>query len=302
LIHLLWYANELKIEGIVSDRWDAEGLKACELAFKAYAQDFKNYNFKSKKYPKPSNLKKALAKNQSDAEKLFDHAASKQGSPLYVLVWGNMVNFKKMFLKKSNKYQNIRLITVGTGWMVEAYNKHMPEGWPVATKPCLQPNWNGEGRKEIYENSAYNNLWWLEINSTYEGMFTGSEPKEMYIKLSNYGSLGRHMKEVTKNQEWAKYFRVGDTPSVLYLIDPANNIDDPTKGSWAGQYEKPIPYKPHYYTDTNGEVEWDYETPCNTWKNHPSIVEESKKTLEVKRPMMYASLLDKLSRLYREQN
>lgn len=40
LIHLLWYANELRIEGVVPHRWNASGLKACQLAADAYSKDY----------------------------------------------------------------------------------------------------------------------------------------------------------------------------------------------------------------------------------------------------------------------
>ena len=44
LIHLLWYANELDIQGIVPDRWDACGLEACQLAVAAYEKDYTDLN------------------------------------------------------------------------------------------------------------------------------------------------------------------------------------------------------------------------------------------------------------------
>ena len=44
LIHLLWYADELTVEGIVPDRWNAQGYEACKLALNAYADDYQNYH------------------------------------------------------------------------------------------------------------------------------------------------------------------------------------------------------------------------------------------------------------------
>jgi len=51
--------------------------------------------------------------------------------------------------------------------------------------------------------------------------------------------MGQHIKDATKGHEWAGYFRVDDTPSVLYLIDPTHDINDPTTSSWAGKFKKP---------------------------------------------------------------
>lgn len=130
-------------------------------------------------------------------------------------------------------------------------------------------------------------------------MFSGNEPAQVFEKLLQYGKLGIHMEEVVKNEAWARYFRVGDTPSVLYLIDPDHNPDDPTEPSWAGQFVKPFPTeRPHYYTDASGPVDWDYKDPCKTWLNHTKVHAYAKGTLEAKRPEMYKALLSRLDQIY----
>ena len=122
----------------------------------------------------------------------------------------------------------------------------------------------------------------------------------MFEKLSVYGDLGKHIKEVVKNESWAQYFRVGDTPSVLYMIDPNHDLNDPTQSSWAGKFTKPFPdERPNYYTDLNGPVEWDYANPCSTWENHIEMNTYAKSTLEERRPEMYNALLNKLDEIYK---
>lgn len=299
LVHLLWYANELKIEGIVPDRWSAEGLKACNLAVDAYEKDFRNYQFKRKGYPNPEEIRQLLAVDLEDAFGKFHSAASEKTSPLYVLVWGNMINFVKALRMHPEVSENIRLITIGTHLMMEAHRQHLPESWEKTEKPCEQFNWNGHGRNEIFNDPQFKKMWWLEINWTFEGMFSGEEPKEMFHKLSKFGALGAHIKEVVKNQEWAHYFRVGDTPSVLYVIDPNHDLNDPAQSSWAGKFTNPFPVeRPNYFTDFNGPVEWDYKNPCNTWENHVEMNKYAKSTLEAERPEMYNALIKKLSTIY----
>ncbi len=299
LIHLLWYADELNIEGIVPDRWYAGGFEACILAVEAYAKDFDEYDLGKRGYPDPSCMEAVIATDLEDAIKRFHNAASDRGSPLYVLIWGNMANFGEALRQKPELADNIRLITIGTGLMMEEHRPYIPENWELTDKPCDQPNWNGEGRNRIYNDSRFNNMWWLEINWTYEGMFSGNEPYDMFEHLTDYGALGLHMWEVVESQPWAHYFRVGDTPSVLYVIDPDNNLDDPTAGSWAGKFVKPLPdERPYYYTDSSGPVEWDYSDPCNTWENHVELRDYARSTLEKVRPAMYQALLDKLSYIY----
>jgi hypothetical protein len=299
LIHLLWYADELKIEGIVPDRWNARGLEACQLAVAAYQKDYHEYGFDKKGYPDPANIEKLIATNPEEARAQFIQAASDTSQPLYVLVWGNMVNFGDALRENPGIADNIRLITIASDLMMEEYRPHLPADWEKTETPCTQYNWNGHGRNQIFRDYRFRQMWWLEINWTYEGMFSGKEPAEMFEKLSIYGNLGQHMKDVVKNEPWARYFRVGDTPSVLYVIDPVNKTSDPTQQTWAGKYIKPFPEdRPNYYTDSNGTIDWNYSNPCITWQNHKSVNSFAKGTLEKVRPLMYQALLDKLDKVY----
>ena len=95
------------------------------------------------------------------------------------------------------------------------------------------------------------------------------------------------------------FFQGGRYATVLYVIDPQNDLNNPEKGSWAGKFIKPFPEKrPHYYTDFNGSVEWDYHNPCNTWQNHVELSRFARGTLEEKRTEMYQSMLNKLVAVY----
>ena len=299
LIHLLWYANELKIEGIVPDRMDAMGLEACRMVVDAYGEDYENQGFKEKGYPAPADIMALLASGTEDTRQRFAQAASDPSNPLWVLIWGSMENFGNTLRQYPELAKNIRLVTIGTNLMMEEHIRYMPEGWEKTELPCTQYNWNGHGRNQIFNDPQFKDMWWLEINWTYEGMFSGNEPAEIFEKLLIYGALGAHMAEVVKNQAWARYFRVGDTPSVLYVIDPKNDLNDPEKGSWAGKFIKPFPEeRPFYFTDLSGPVEWDYYNPCNTWHNHVEVNRFAKGTLEEKRPEMYESMLNKLNSVY----
>ncbi len=112
--------------------------------------------------------------------------------------------------------------------------------------------------------------------------------------------MGAFIKTATKGHDWAQYFRVGDTPTVLYLVDPANNFDDPSQGSWAGKFKKPFPeQRPFYWTDDNGDIIWDYDDPCNSWENVEDMYAYNKNTLFERRQNVYDELLKKLDQLYK---
>jgi hypothetical protein len=292
LIHLLWYADELDIEAIVPDYWNGRGNEACELVLEAYRADYESYDFSGRGYPEPSEVRDWIASNPQDAEERLLEALRKDPDPLYVLIWGQMTTFKEALFRHPHMAGQVRVLTIGTG------RKYGPRD-EVAGEDCNVVNWNGKGRNEIYEDPRFDRMWWMENNWTYNGMFEGSEPAWMFEKLSHYGAMGSHIREVTKNHSWAQYFRVGDTPTVLYLIDPDHPVDDPTVSSWAGKFKKPFPdKKPNYYTDDNGDVEWDYENPCATWSHLQAMYSYNKSTLLRERPGMYESLLEKLNKLY----
>jgi len=298
LTHLLWYADELQIEGIVPDRWEAKGYEACSLVLDAFSKDFITYNWASQGYPTVDDMRKSVARDEDAAEALFLAANAKTSSPLYVLVWGNMRLFSRLLRDNPTLAPNLRLITIGTGLMLEKDLPFLPESWPKSA-PCEQLNWNGFGRNEIYQDDRFSAMWWVEMNWTYAGMFSGEGPQEMFDSLAAFGSMGQHIKDVVKNEDWAQYFRVGDTPSVLYLLDPGHELDDPQASSWAGQFVQPFPdSRPHYFTDYAGDLDWNYGDPCTSWSLHEQVQVVASGTLEARRGEMYAALLAKLRLLY----
>lgn len=293
LIHLLWYADQLNIKAIVPDYWSGKGFEACMIGIDAYEKDYSKYSFQSKGYPSPDFLKQKIIPSEEEAIQQLVNLTRNAEQPLYVLVWGSMKTLKTALIRHPEIANKIRVLSIGTGL------KYGPKD-EVPGENCNVRNWNGKGRNEIYSNPKFNKMWWLESNWTYNGMFMGEGPKVMFEKLSKYGSMGRQIKEVTQGHDWAQYFRVGDTPSVLYLIDQEHNTDSPEINSWAGTFKKPFPqYRPNYFTDDNGDIDWDYSDPCNSWDNLQLMYSYNKSTLLIQRKVMYTSLLSKLDILYK---
>jgi hypothetical protein len=95
-------------------------------------------------------------------------------------------------------------------------------------------------------------LWWIEANSTFRGMYLGGDQTGDRANLTfveqhvrSHGALGACF--------WAAKpdIKMGDTPSVLYLLrgTPA----DPTRPSWGGQFV-PSSGRDSYWTDDTNPV------------------------------------------------
>lgn len=292
LIHLMWYANELDIRGIIPDRWKGKGYQATMEGLATYEQDYTSYGFAAKGFPTAQSIRDKVAPDETAAIKMLIQEAMASDRPLYVLIWGQMRTFKKALFQAPEIAEKVRVLTIGTG------RKYGPKD-EVPGEDCNVVNWNGPGRNDIYQDSRFDAMWWLENNWTYNGMFSGERPSEMFQALLAYGKMGAHIKTVVKDHPWAQYFRVGDTPSVLYLIDPNHDWNDPRESSWAGKFNRPFPLsRPNYYTDHAGDIDWDYADPCNTWENLQAMYAHNKHTLEVRREDMYQALLARLDDLY----
>jgi hypothetical protein len=286
LAHILWYANELDIRGIVPQLWNGPGYNVAMESVNAYESDYWGYGLSGKGYPTPQTIRDRVAYSSSAGIDAIIRSADESSEPLYVLLWGDMTVVRDALYQRPDLVGKLRVLSIASDRMNDPGN-------------CARSNWNGGGRDDIFNDSRFNNLWWVESNWTYSGMFTGDRPRQVLDQMTSYGRLGAYQKEAVAAFSWAQYFRAGDTPTVLYLIDPNNNRDNPTQSSWAGQFTKPFPsQRPNYYTDSAGSVYWDYWNPCNSWGSLTAMFNNSKATLEAQRESMYGALFGKLNWIY----
>ncbi|MGF1638616.1 MAG: nucleoside hydrolase-like domain-containing protein [Cyclobacteriaceae bacterium] len=290
LAHLFMYADMIEIAGIIPANWEGDGYNATIETWKAYKADYNNpaFRFRQKGYPEPDLLKTKIAASSNDAlATIINEANKKDKRPLYILAWGNMNPVTAAFKKDPSIAENVRLISVGT-------NLASPKD-----AQCIDNGIYGKCRNELFNNTKFTNTWWIEIDWSYNGMLVGNEPKEILNKVSRYGALGKYTREVAEQNNSNEYFRAGKTPSLLYLLDPYNNVDDPTRGSWAGKFTKPFPKeRPNYYAGTNGGHLWNYKEPCATWANAEKVYNAQVKTVLDRRPQVYNEWIKKLNEVY----
>lgn len=291
LCHLLWYANDLDIRAIIPDRFKPTAIEACNIALDLYDKDFRvqKNRLRTLGYPSADSLRKqALVTERSAAiQRIIDEAERDEDRPLWVLVWGNMKLIGEALKAEPKIAEELRLITIGT-------NVKAKESGGDGTKT----NWNGAGRQYVFDN--FPTIWWLECDWTYNGMFHG--PKAIQLKedlAACGGNLGQHISDVIDTVPWADNFRAGDTPTVLYMIDPDHDLNIPTETSWAGRYVKPFPKaRPNYWTGINGGHDWNYDNPRETWSNASAVYQARAKTLADQRGAMYTALLRRVQTIY----
>lgn len=286
LLHLLWYADQLDIVGIVPDAWGGGGVEQTRKLVSAYEADYFARNWGSLNYPTPATMLSRIATNSGEAVAMINREAAASNEPLYVLIWGGLQTLNLALNQRPDLASRLRVLTIASNVKYEG--------------GCAERNWNSTGRDAVFNDSRFSNLWWIESDWTYNGMFIGSEPRQMLNTLSGYGSMGSQMAAVVAGSPGLQYFRAGDTPTVLYLIDPSNQLTNPAQGSWAGAFTRPFPsQRPNYWTDVAGDSNWNYQNPCASWPSKERKFVAATATLQQQRGAMYTALLNKLARIYR---
>ncbi len=161
-------------------------------------------------------------------------AAKRVGDPLYIVTWGGMGDVARALKDAPEIADTLRLISIAG--------------------PLQEPN----AYKYVFENFAgQKGFWWIDVNETFRGMYASETAKlppavtisEIAKFAKGHGHLGdffyANSKDLRGKGDTYGGLKMGDSPSILYLIDEVNN-DDPTASSWGGAYRK---VKANYWTD-----------------------------------------------------
>jgi len=237
MVHLLMYADTLDIVGLVSSP-PHDGRKQHILeVLDAYEKDYSKLIKTSDNYPSSKYLRSITAQgaisiqksNKPEAEisegakLIIDEAKKDDSRPLCVLVWGSITDVAQALQAEPEIKSKIRVYSIGS--------------------------WNTR-QDSLARNYVYNehpDLWFIENNTTFRGMYKGGYNEEDYgnesfvkAHIKPYGAMG----ELFYLQK--KDIKMGDTPSVLYLLngDPSK----PELESWGGRFQK-TNHGPNYWTD-----------------------------------------------------
>ena len=250
MVHLLLYADKLRIEGIGSSAAatlpESTGRAAdINQVIDAYAKDYANLITYSEDYPTADYLHSIVSQGSVGPAPIAGYskpnatsqaiiAAARAGSaadPLYVLTWGSIGDVAQALHDAPDIADKIRIVAIG-------YQD------PNAGRYMLD-NWKGK-------------VWWIDSQTTFRGMYAPESGTNTPIvgwsaaNAAGHGALGDYF-EANTHDLYGKFdgsqstngLKMGDTPTVLYLIDSANN-NDPTADSWGGQF---VQKDTNYWTD-----------------------------------------------------
>jgi len=227
MIHLLMYADQFEIEGLVSSPYGEGTTMNFQDMIDLYEFDYNQLLTHAPELPTPMSLRSITNQGGKDAAPFKGYTSPTEGSewiitcakkesdqPLWILVWGGIEDLAQALHDAPEIKEKIRVYWIGgpnKKWSINAYS---------------------------YIAEHHPDLWMIEANSTYRGWFMDEDsPEDLKgdAFYDNYiqgrGALGKDFKKYYDGN-----IKMGDTPSLVYLMNGDPN--DPTGESWGGSFEK----------------------------------------------------------------
>lgn len=229
MIHLLMYSDKFDIEGLVSSPSYGDGNKEEILrTIDLYEKDLPKLKKRQKDLTTPEQLRLITKQGRKGGAPYAGYSNATEGSdwiikrakvisdrPLWVLVWGGLDDLAQALHDAPEIQNNIKVYWIG------GPNKK----WGTNSYAYIAQNFPG--------------LWFIESNATYRGFFSNTGvPDKLNSKnyYANYIRDAGHLGKDFKNNHYQGTVKMGDTPSLLYLMDGDPN--NPMRENWGGSYEK----------------------------------------------------------------
>jgi Cellulose-binding Sde182, nucleoside hydrolase-like domain len=244
MVHYLVYADRFLTEGLISSPPGKGRVKDITECLAAYKKDYPNLRTWSKHYPTSKALRavvrqgavngqtsKTPSEDISEGAKLIiERASLKDPRPLYVIVWGSITDVAQAVHKSPAIKAKLRIYSIGS--------------W----------NTTMDRKARDYLFHKHPDLWWIENDTSFRGMYEGGNQSgdlgnksfpEKHVR--NHGHLGALFMKKKRD------IKMGDTPSVLYLLN--GDPDKPGTEHWGGGFIRPFPRKrPTYWHDDPSEA------------------------------------------------
>lgn len=236
MVHLLMYSDLFDIEGLVSSPSFGSGSKEEILRMiDLYQKDYEQLSIAYPRLLSPYYLRTITKQGRQDEMPLCGYGEPTEGSewivkcarqedsrPLWVLVWGCLEDVAQALHDAPDIAPRIRINWIG------GPNK----------------KWGSNGYNYIVTH--FPDLWFIEDNATYRG-FIGSEKDNSYYQAPFWQNCIKGHGVMAKEYiNWYKgNSKMGDTPTLLYLMGKGFDADNPQSPHWGGQFEK-IVQSPKY--------------------------------------------------------
>lgn len=225
MIHLFMYADQVRIEGLVSSPFGKGRVTDLLDIIDLYEEDFQQLREHSEGFPDPNSLRSICKQGAIQAATYKGFGTATEGSdwiikcarqdsdqPLWILVWGGIEDLAQALHDAPEIKEKIQVYWIGgpnKKWSVNAYS-YIAENHP--------------------------DLWMIEANATYRGWFMDSDSPENITNKAYYnnfiqdrGAMGKAFKNYYKG-----IIKMGDTPSLAYVMN--GNPEDPGSESWGGNF------------------------------------------------------------------
>ena len=238
MVHYLVYADRFETEGLIASPPGAGRVQHVLEVIDAYEHDYPRLEAHSSAFPAPAALREVTRQGHTDPAPQAGYSRPTEGSdwiirqarglderPLYVLVWGSITDLAQAVHDAPEIKPALRVYSIGS--------------WNTAQDPHARD----------YLHSHHKDLWWIESDTTFRGMYIGGEQS---ANLGNQAFVEAHVKGhgALGDLFWSKKrdIKMGDTPSVLYLL--WGYADTPFADHWGGRFAPSSdPRRPNCWTD-----------------------------------------------------
>lgn len=236
MVHYLVYADLFDTEGLVSSPPGA-GRKAHILeALDAYAMDYARLSKRSDRYPTPDALRATASQGALDpapaagfsgptegSRRIIERARAADPRPLWILVWGSITDVAQALHDAPEITPKLHVYSIGS--------------WNTRMDPHARD----------YVVKRHPDLWLIEADTTFRGMYVGGAQAG---DLGNASFVERHVRRRGSLGDLffakKKDIKMGDTPSVLYLLRGC--AEDPAGDHWGGAFVR-RGTGPNHWTD-----------------------------------------------------
>jgi len=255
-VHLLLYANQIDIKGMIATTscWQKSRVapESIKKIVKAYGNIQANLNKHESGFPTENELlltiKKGLAKygmhgvgrgqDSEGSDWIIKILEDSDPTPLHISVWGGANTLAQALYKLKETKTAIELKQLITKLRVYTISDQDDSGiWMRKNFPDLH--------YIVSPGDGYGSATWSAINNQIQGI-SNEEISNKWLAQNiqqGHGPLGAAYPDVAWGME-------GDTPAFLYLIpNGLNNPEYPNWGGWGGRYEL---YKPDFAKQKKG--------------------------------------------------